>query len=98
MNGINMNQFVLGFAIARPLAEQKDRLMVALTASMFPSSNPYGAIFLKPQVDALADKEAQLASLTASARDAQALLTLEEITMTRGETRVLTLNVATVDS
>ena len=74
MNGFNMNQFVLGFAIARPLADQRDRVMVGLAASMFPATNPLGAIFLKPQVDALSACQSECDSLKRSLSVAAGLL------------------------
>jgi hypothetical protein len=62
MNGINMQQFMLGFVVASPL-ESRQRLLMGLTASMMPADNPLGIIMLKPQVDALVAKEAEIASL-----------------------------------
>jgi hypothetical protein len=79
MNGFNLNQFVLGFAIARPLADQRDRVMVGLAASMFPASNPLGAIFLKPQVDALSACQSECESLKQSLSDAAKLLGISKI-------------------
>lgn len=63
MNGFPLNQFVLGFALARPLAERRDQFMVALSASMLSPNNPLGPIFLKPQVDAWSAREADVAAL-----------------------------------
>ena len=62
MNGINMQQFMLGFVVASPL-ESRQRLLMGLTASMMPPDNPLGVIMLKPQVDALVAKDAEIASL-----------------------------------
>lgn len=74
MNGFNMNQFVLGFAIARQLADQRDRVMVGLAASMFPASNPLGAILLKPQVDALSASQGEAESLKQEVSAARTLI------------------------
>jgi hypothetical protein len=62
MNGINMQQFMLGLVVASPL-ESRQRLLMGLTASMMPADNPLGIIMLKPQVDALLAKDAEIASL-----------------------------------
>jgi hypothetical protein len=73
MNGLNMNQFVLGFALAGKLPQQ-DRLIFGLTASMFPSSNPMGAVLLKPQIDKLASLESENADLRAQIGSSDKLL------------------------
>jgi hypothetical protein len=73
MNGLNMNQFVLGFALAGKLPQQ-DRLIFGLTASMFPSSNPMGAILLKPQIDKLASLESENSDLRAQIGSSDKLL------------------------
>lgn len=92
MNGFNLNQFVLGFAIARPLADQRDRVMVGLAASMFPASNPMGAIFLKPQIDSLSARESEVATLNESLKAADELLNIADGTViARGKVETIPL-------
>src|SRR4030095_15267437 len=76
MNAMN---FLLGVAMSSRLTEQRDRMMVGLAASMYPASNPLGAIMLKPQVDTLAQRESEVASLTTAGQWKQEILDLGEL-------------------
>jgi hypothetical protein len=64
MNGLTMNMpnFMFGVLMGRDL-EQRQRILLGLTASMLPPNNPLGVFLLKPQADAIVAKDAEIASL-----------------------------------
>ncbi len=73
MNGMNMGNFLLGFAVANKLEQKRDQFGVALSASFFP--NLYGPILMKPQVDAWSARESEVASLKSQVSALQSQVT-----------------------